>query len=184
MSTSNIPALVAQIAAQLGVDPAIAVAQASAESSFNPNATSSEGAVGVMQLMPATAAGLGVTNLTDPTQNITGGLKYDLQLLSQFGGDWTKALAAYNWGPGNVANAISQAGDGWLSLAPAETQNYVTKILGAQATVSVSDDGSGDGSDDGSSTDWLPSMPTGGPGTIASIAGIGVAGLIAWNLLL
>ena len=140
----DIPSLVAQIALQLGVDPIIAVAQAQVESSFNPNALSSEGAVGVMQLMPATAAGLGVTNLTDPTQNITGGLTYDLQMLSQFGGDWMKALAAYNWGPGNVQKAISQYGDDWLSHAPGVTQNYVAKILGAEPSIETdASDGSG-----------------------------------------
>jgi soluble lytic murein transglycosylase-like protein len=146
------PSLVAQIAAQLGVPTSIAVAQAQAESDFDPNAVSSEGAVGVMQLMPGTAAGLGVTDLTDPTQNITGGLTYDLQMYSMFGGDWQAALAAYNWGPGNVRKAQATYGSDWFSHAPSVTQNYVTKILGAE----VATDGSaGDGSDS-SASDVLP----------------------------
>jgi soluble lytic murein transglycosylase-like protein len=145
---SSIAALVAQISASLGIDPTIAVAQAQAESSLNPNALSSEGAIGVMQLMPATAAGLGV-DPTDPTQNITGGLTYDLQMLNMFGGDWQKALAAYNWGPGNVQKAIQQYGSAWLSHAPAETQNYVAKILSAESSVSVGDGSGGVGATSG-----------------------------------
>jgi len=136
----DIPSLVAQIALELGVDPIIAVAQAQVESSFNPNAVSSEGAVGVMQLEPATAAGLGVTDLTDPTQNITGGLTYDLQMLSEFGGDWMKALAAYNWGPGNVQKAVAANGAGWFSSIPAGVQNYVNTIVGAEPSVEEASD--------------------------------------------
>jgi soluble lytic murein transglycosylase-like protein len=149
----DIPSLVAQIASSLGVPTALAVAQAQAESDFDPNAVSSEGAVGVMQLMPATAAGLGVTNLTDPTQNITGGLTYDLQMLSMFGGDWQAALAAYNWGPGNVQKAQAAYGSDWFSHAPSVTQAYVTKILGAEVAADGSDSGSPpDATDSGAST--------------------------------
>jgi soluble lytic murein transglycosylase-like protein len=165
----DIPSLVAQIALQLGVDPVIAVAQAQVESSFNPNAVSSEGAVGVMQLMPETAAGLGVTNLTDPTQNITGGLTYDLQMLSQFGGDWMKALAAYNWGPGNVQKAVAANGAAWFSSIPSGVQNYVTTILGAEPSLETeASDGSG-----------MPSPSEGTPGWVwiagAAAFALGVA---------
>ena len=83
-----------------------------------------------MQLMPATAAQLGVTNPFDPTQNITAGISYLKALLTQFGGDTASALAAYNWGPGNVAAAQAAYGDSWLNYAPSETQNYLTKIMG------------------------------------------------------
>lgn len=122
--------LVASIATSLGVDPNLAVAVAQQESGFNPNALSSAGAQGEMQLMPATAAQLGVTNPFDPTQNITAGISYLKALLTQFGGDTASALAAYNWGPGNVAAAQAAYGDSWLNYAPSETQNYVTKIMG------------------------------------------------------
>jgi soluble lytic murein transglycosylase-like protein len=126
----SIPALVSSTAATYGVPPALALAVAQQESGFNPNAVSSAGAIGVMQLMPATAASLGVTNPLDPTQNVNGGMKYLASLLAQFG-DTGEALAAYNWGPGNVSNAISQFGPNWLAQAPTETQNYVQSILAA-----------------------------------------------------
>lgn len=98
-------------------------AVAKAESGFNANAVSSCGAQGVMQLMPATARSLGVTNSFDPAQNIMGGAKYLRQMLDCFDGDISKAVAAYNAGP----NAVKKYG----GVPPyQETQNYVTKVLG------------------------------------------------------
>ena len=93
------------------VPVALLKAMAKQESNFDPNATSSSGAQGVMQLMPATAASLGVTNAYDPEQNIMGGAKYISQLLDKYDGDTTLALAAYN------------------AVPPfKETQNYVAKV--------------------------------------------------------
>ncbi|MDB5099097.1 MAG: hypothetical protein JWM80_3518 [Cyanobacteria bacterium RYN_339] len=93
------------------------------ESGGNPNATSPVGAQGLMQLMPGTAAGLGVTNAYDPRQNVEGGVKYLKQLMDQFHGDLTKTVAAYNAGPG----AVQKYG----GVPPyAETQNYVKRVLG------------------------------------------------------
>ena len=90
------------------------------ESNFNPNAGSPAGARGLTQLMPATAAGLGVTDVTDPVQALDGGAKYLKPQLDRFGGDVTLALAAYNAGPG----AVQQHG----GVPPyAETQGYVTR---------------------------------------------------------
>lgn len=113
-------------AQKYGVPTQIALSVAQAESSMNPSAVSSAGAIGLFQLMPATAAGLGV-NPYDPIQNIDGGVRYLSQLYSRFG-DWTQALAAYNFGPGNVGS-----GKDW----PSETVNYVKKVLsGAWENVS------------------------------------------------
>jgi soluble lytic murein transglycosylase-like protein len=129
LADAGIAQLVTAAAAQYGVDPNLALAVAQRESGLNPNAISSAGAKGIMQLMDATARSLGVTNPFDPTQNIPAGVRYLRSLIDQFG-DVTQAVAAYDWGPGNMARALRQWGDAWLSNAPAETQAYVAAITG------------------------------------------------------
>ena len=104
-----------------GIDPALLAGLVKQESGFNPNAGSPAGARGLVQLMPGTAAGLGVTNVLDPLQSLDGGAKYLRQQLDAFGGDVTKALAAYNAGPG----AVKRYG----GVPPyAETQHYVRVV--------------------------------------------------------
>jgi len=88
-------------------------------------AISRKGAQGVMQLMPATAKGLGVTDPFDVKQNIQGGVKYLAQLNQKYN-DPAKALAAYNAGPGRVDRLIKRHGDDYLSKLPKETRKYIT----------------------------------------------------------
>jgi soluble lytic murein transglycosylase-like protein len=108
-----------------GIDPALLAGLVKQESGFNPAAASPAGARGLTQLMPATAAGLGVSDPLDPAQALEGGAKYLREQLDRFGGDVARALAAYNAGPG----AVQRYG----GVPPyAETQNYV-RIVQANA---------------------------------------------------
>jgi soluble lytic murein transglycosylase-like protein len=119
---AQIDHLVDTNASQWNVDPALVKAIIANESGFNANATSNVGAQGLMQLMPGTAAGLGVSNAYDPAQNVWGGTRYIKGLLDRFNGDVRKAVAAYNAGPG----AVEKYG----GVPPyAETQNYVQNVL-------------------------------------------------------
>ncbi|WP_020680452.1 lytic transglycosylase domain-containing protein [Marinobacterium rhizophilum] len=113
--------LVRQAAAQHQVDPALVRALIHAESAFNPSAVSHMGAQGLMQLMPATAASLGVQNAFDARQNIDGGVKHLADLLQTFKGDARLAVAAYNAGAGAVRK--------YGGVPPyAETQVYVERV--------------------------------------------------------
>ena len=125
---SNVSGLINSTASKYGVSSSLASAVASAESNYDQSAESPAGAIGVFQLMPGTASDLGVDPY-DIGQNIEGGIKYLSQQLRAFGGDIQKALAAYNWGPGSVSNAVRQYGSNWLAHAPSETRNYVSKIM-------------------------------------------------------
>jgi soluble lytic murein transglycosylase-like protein len=110
-------------AARHGIDPALLRALVRQESGFDPRAHSAAGAMGLTQLMPQTAASLGVTDPYDPAQSLDGGATYLREMLDRFGGDPRKALAAYNAGPGAVERF------GGVPPYP-ETQRYVQNILG------------------------------------------------------
>ena len=115
--------LVTQTANKHQVDPKLVHAVIQAESAYNPSAVSTAGAVGLMQLMPATAARFGVTDRYDPVQNVEGGTRYLKHLLHLFNSDLQLAVAAYNAGE----NAVIR---NHHSIPPyAETQHYVSRVL-------------------------------------------------------
>ncbi|MDI6604233.1 MAG: transglycosylase SLT domain-containing protein [Thermoanaerobacteraceae bacterium] len=114
--------IINNVSLEIGIDPDLITAVASAESDFNPNVVSDKGAQGVMQLMPETAKSLRVFNPFDSYQNIRGGAIYLKSLLSMYNGDIKLALAAYNAGP----EAVKQYG----GIPPYnETQAYVQSVL-------------------------------------------------------
>ena len=119
---ADIDSIITDAAAELNVPVNLIHAVAQTESDYNQDARSEAGAIGVMQLMPETAEGLGV-DPTDLRGNIYGGAKYLRQLMDTFGGDMQKVIAAYNAGPG----AVQKYG----GIPPyAETQDYVQKVMG------------------------------------------------------
>jgi soluble lytic murein transglycosylase-like protein len=119
---ADVDSIIKESAAKYGVDESLVRAIAKNESNYRTDAVSPAGAIGVMQLMPATAEGLGVKDIYNPYDNIDGGTKYLKELLDTFGGDITKTVAAYNAGP--------QAVKAYGGVPPyAETQNYVERVL-------------------------------------------------------
>jgi cell wall-associated NlpC family hydrolase len=121
-ASNRYDSLILQAARDQGVDPALLKGLVQAESGFNPDSVSKVGAQGLTQLMPSTAAGLGVTNAFDPLQNLEGGARFLAGALKRFGGNESLALAAYNAGPGAVEK--------YDGIPPyAETQAYVPKVL-------------------------------------------------------
>ncbi|MFL6726607.1 MAG: lytic transglycosylase domain-containing protein [Sphingomicrobium sp.] len=117
-----------QAASAANVSPTLLASLVWQESRWNPQAVSPKGAIGLAQLMPATARGLGV-NPSDPAQNLVGGARYLRQLLDSFDGNVEKALAAYNAGPARVRNA------GGIP-AIAETRAYVSSIVRRVSSIS------------------------------------------------
>lgn len=164
---------IVEASARYGVPSNVALAVARAESGYNQAARSPAGAIGVMQLMPATAAGLNVDPY-DESQNIDGGVKLLSQLYDRYG-DWNYALAAYNAGPARA----EKGPDAW----PAETQAYVPKVL-TYAGMTVPDPtqpyGSGDswGADEAAVEAGLVGQPD-----LATLGLVMVAGLVALLLM-
>lgn len=118
----DVRAAAAAAARRHGLDPELVLAVVSVESGFRPQAVSPKGAQGLMQLMPKTASELGVADAFDPEQNLDGGVRHLGSLLSQYGGDVRRALAAYNAGQGAV--------DRHNGVPPyAETRAYVERVL-------------------------------------------------------
>jgi soluble lytic murein transglycosylase-like protein len=115
--------IIARACAANGTDPALVKAVVVNESGFDASATSATGARGLMQLMPDTAASVGVNDAYDPAQNVAGGTKYLGALIRHFGGNLPLALAAYNAGPAAVEGGRTGA----------ETSDYVRSVLASYA---------------------------------------------------
>ncbi|MDD2734717.1 MAG: lytic transglycosylase domain-containing protein [Desulfuromonadaceae bacterium] len=119
-TSSWLDPIISRAAQKYGVDAGLIKAVIKAESDFNPEAVSHAGARGLMQLMPATARSLGVTDSFDPEQNVMGGTRFLRDLLHRYDGNVDSALAAYNWGPGNI--------DKRPELLPRETRDYLARV--------------------------------------------------------
>ncbi|CAB1262344.1 lytic transglycosylase domain-containing protein [Clostridium sp. HV4-5-A1G] len=125
---SSIDEAVESASRKYGVDKNLIMAVIKQESGFNPQAKSSAGAMGLMQLMPGTASELGVTNPYDVEQNVDAGTEYLRNMLNMFGNSKELALAAYNAGPGTLKNrGVNSSSD--IVKLPYETRNYVQKVM-------------------------------------------------------
>ncbi|WP_058829885.1 lytic transglycosylase domain-containing protein [Paenibacillus polymyxa] len=132
--------LINEASQKYGVPVALIKAVIDTESSFNPSVTSSAGAKGLMQLMDATAQGLGVSDPYDPAQNIDAGVRYLSYQIKRFNGQENMALAAYNAGPGRVQRLGISSDEQLMSVLdklPVETQRYITKIQNAREKYTI-----------------------------------------------
>ena len=134
---------VARVAARYDLDPALVMALIEAESGSDPHALSAKGAIGLMQVLPSTAADVGLPEAADPAHNLEAGCRYLAALLDSFGGDVELSLAAYNAGPGAVRH--------WGNVPPyRETRRFVERVRAAYrryggADLMVSERIAGDG---------------------------------------
>ncbi|MFA5699867.1 MAG: lytic transglycosylase domain-containing protein [Desulfuromonas sp.] len=120
-STIDIHQLIDSVAQKMDLPAKLVHSVVFAESSYRADAVSPAGAEGLMQLMPATASEVGVKDAFDPQDNLIGGCRYLKGLLVKYHGDLDHALAAYNWGQGNVDRK-------GLKQMPTETRNYIAKV--------------------------------------------------------
>ncbi len=119
-ASPNIDEVIAEAAQENQIDPRLIRAVIQVESAGNPKAVSPKGAMGLMQLMPETARSLGVRDHFDVRENILAGARYLKSLINRYNGNIDLALAAYNWGPGNLERAPKSM--------PMETVQYVAKV--------------------------------------------------------
>ena len=122
-------AIAQQDATDAGISPVYFVRQINQESGFNPNAVSPAGALGIAQFEPGTAAGLGI-DPWNPVQALRGAAQLMASYSRNYGGDYAKALAAYNGGSGTVQYAVNNCGANWLNCLPGETRHYIYVIMG------------------------------------------------------
>jgi len=115
-------------AQQNGISADLFEKQINQESGFNPNAVSSAGAIGIAQFMPSTAQGLGI-NPYDAVQSLSGAASLMARYYTKYQ-SYDKALAAYNAGTATLDSAVSNCGSNWRVCVPAETQRYITAIVG------------------------------------------------------
>jgi membrane-bound lytic murein transglycosylase B len=120
-TTAEVNTVIDKASAAYGVDKSLIRSVIQAESNFDANATSPKGAMGLMQLMPDTARELGVSNGYDPEQNVMAGTRYLKSLLARYNDDVRLALAAYNWGMGNLERSTGSL--------PKETRSYIARIM-------------------------------------------------------
>jgi hypothetical protein len=167
---SAITDLISATAARLGVPPSIALAVAQRESGFNQNARGAAGEIGVFQLMPTTAAGLGV-NPYDLNQNVEGGIRYLADNYRRFG-DWELALQAYNGGPGHVSSGtVSSAAQSYASAVLAASG------IGSGSTPVTDTSGGTDSGSDWSFSDGEGITPGLSTGAILALAGVFLVGV-------
>ena len=130
LPTSAYVAIARQDAINAGISPDYFTRQINLESGFNPNASSPSGAVGIAQFLPSTAAGLGI-NPWNPNEALNAAAKLMASYAKNYGGDYAKALAAYNGGSGTLQYALNACGAAnWMNCLPGETRNYIRLIMG------------------------------------------------------
>jgi soluble lytic murein transglycosylase-like protein len=130
---------VAAAGAARGVNSNILLAQLDKESAGNPNAVGKKGEIGLTQFMPDTAAWYKV-KADDPQSHINGQAQFMSDMLKKYGGDYTKALAAYNFGPANLDRTLARYGDGWVAKLPSSTREYVSTIMSKSGMIAAAPD--------------------------------------------